>query len=445
MQVWINHMKQVSAHKTVFAIALPMILSNIAAPLLGLVDTAIIGHLPESKYLTAVAIGAMVVSMLYLMAMFLRMSTTGLIAQAYGANNKEQLQSTFYDASIFALVIGVGIILLIPMVLPVMWWVLEADLEIQALTNRYVSIRLFSAPAALFTLVGFGVLIGLQKAKQAMWLAIITNVLNLAGNLILIIGLKLDVTGAAISSLIAEWVTAWVTLKLVIQALGLSWRQRPTLDTERLKKLFILNQDIFIRSLLLHACMAAVTVRASYEGDVIVAANAVLLQFLTLISLGLDGIAYAVEALVGEAKGKRDSRQAHQWFYLCLFWSCFFAVGYSLIFWLWGERGIALMTDLPDVIEAATQYLGWVVLLPLLAHWSYLFDGLFIGLSESALMRNTMAIAALVFYVPSLWLTLSWGNDGLWFALCCFMFGRGVGQVYFIWKKRLLYVHLETA
>ncbi|HLV48071.1 MAG TPA: MATE family efflux transporter [Aliidiomarina sp.] len=427
-----------SHHKTMFAIALPMVISNIAAPLLGLVDTAIIGHLPDAIYLSAVALGAMVVSFIYLLAVFLRMSTTGLIAQAFGANDVAAQRRIFFDASLFALVIGVVVLLLSPLALQLVWQLIDANGELKQLTERYIQIRFLGAPAAMLTLVMLGVLLGLQRAKHAMVLVITTNAINVVGDVILIIGLDMNVTGAAIATVVAEWVSAIFGVYLVSKHLRLRRSLLPKASIRRLQAMFSLNRDIFIRSILLHACMAMMTAWASYQGQIYVAANAVLLQFLTLISLGLDGVAYAAEALIGEAKGKKDEYSAHVWLRVCLLWSGIFAMGYAVVFGLFGEQIIYLITNIPEVVATAVEYLPWVIALPLLAHWSYLFDGVFIGVSASKAMRNTMAMAAFGVYLPVWWFTKDLGNHGLWLALSCFMVARGVAQAWVLKRHRLL-------
>lgn len=415
-----------------------MVASNIAAPLLGLVDTAIIGHLADAIYLSAVALGAMVVGFIYLLAVFLRMSTTGLVAQAFGAQDIRAQAQVFTDAAFMAVILGALLLALSPFVLPLLWHLIDASAELQQLTARYIQIRFFGAPAALFTLVVFGVLLGIQQARQAMVLVLMMNLVNLLGSIVFILGLQLDVTGAALSTVIAEWLTAGLGFYFIRKHLDMKQVTGLGFSAKRLTSLLHLNRDLFIRSVLLHACMAMMTLWASYQGQIYVAANAVLLQFLTLISLGLDGIAYAAEALIGQAKGQKNEQAARVWLRVCLFWSTIFACVYALIFAVLGQYIIQLITNIPDVINTASVYLPWVIVLPLLAHWSYLFDGVFIAVSASKAMRNTMAIAALGVYLPLWWLSRDLGNHGLWLALSGFMLARGIGQAWVLKHQRLL-------
>ena len=408
-----------------------MIISNIAAPLLGLVDTAIIGHLPQSIYLSAVALGAMVVSFIYLLAIFLRMTTTAEIAQAFGANNHRSQQQVVVHALVLALILGTLLVVLSPVILHAAWWVIAPSEALQAHATTYIGIRLWAAPAALINLLVLGTLLGRQQSRLAMTLVIFTNAVNVVGDVILILGLGMNVAGAAWASVIAEVSTALLGLWFIrdtIPKLTL-WRIAPSY----LKRFAAMNRDVFIRSLLLQLCMATMTGYAARFGVVVVAANAVLMQFLMLISLGLDGIAYAVEALLGAARGRRDETKIRYWMHLTLLWSLIFSVVYSCIFWLAGEWIIRLLTDLPDVIDVSLKYLPWLVALPLLGHWSYYYDGVFIGLGLTRAMRDTMAISVIAVFAP-VWLLSQRllsdenANHGLWLALSLFLLARGVTQ-----------------
>ncbi|RUO71186.1 MATE family efflux transporter [Pseudidiomarina salinarum] len=414
----------------IFAIALPMIISNIAAPLLGLVDTAIIGHLERPIYLSAVALGAMVVSFIYLLTVFLRMTTTGDIARAFGAEDIRRQQQTVVHGLWFAVGLGLVIMVAAPGVISLAWWLIEPQPELAQLSAKYIDIRLWAAPAALINLVVLGVLLGRQQSRQAMLLVIFTNAVNVVADVILVVILDFNVAGAAWASVIAEVSTAMLGLYLIRTLLaGSNWG----IKWPGMQRFLGMNRDVFIRSLLLQLCIATMTGYAARYGVVVVAANAILMQFLMLISLGLDGIAYAVEALTGAAIGRKRAAEVRYWMRLTLIWSIIFAVGYSLVFLLFGSSIVRLLTDLPAVISAAESYLPWLIALPLLAHWSYYFDGVYIGLGLTRAMRDTMAISALAVFVP-VWQVSQWlltndnANHGLWLALSLFLFARGVSQ-----------------
>ncbi|WP_241967837.1 MATE family efflux transporter [Pseudidiomarina homiensis] len=427
------------AHQKIFAIALPMIISNIAAPLLGLVDTAIIGHLPDSIYLSAVALGAMIVSFIFLLAVFLRMTTTGEIARAFGRKDVAQQRQISMHALSFALLLGLLIILAKPWLLDLAFWLVQPSTQLRDYATEYISIRLWAAPAALINLVVLGILLGRQQSRQAMLLVIFTNAVNVVADVILIIGLGLNVEGAAWASVAAEVSTAALGLFMLRQLLQLkkSWQ----LQTAYFARFFGMNRDVFIRSLVLQLCMATMTGYAARFGDLYVAVNTVLMQFLMLISLGLDGIAYAVEALAGAAVGRRRKAEVNYWLRLTLIWSVIFACLYSITFALSGAAIIGALTDLPDVINTAHRYLPWIVVLPLLGHWSYYFDGVYIGLGWTHAMRDTMLISAIGVFVPAWWLgqnllTKENANHGLWLALSAFLLARGVSQWLFLLARR---------
>ena len=417
-----------------------MIVSNIAAPMLGLVDTAIIGHLPNSIYLSAVALGAMVVSFIYLLAVFLRMTTTAEMAAAFGADDRRAQRSITYHALIIALLLGGVIIALRPWLTEFAWWLIEPQANLLTLASDYIEIRLWAAPAALINLVILGVILARQRARQAMFLVIFTNAVNVIADIIFIIGLDLNVAGAAYASVLAEISTAMLGLWLIRQQLPR--RSELRLEQAHLTRFIGMNRDVFIRSLALQLCMATMTGYAVAFGTVVVAANAVLMQFLMLISLGLDGVAYAVEALVGAARGKQSRQLERHWMRLTLIWSLLFACCYSLIFWWAGDWIIAQITDLTDVRAVAQQFLPWLYLLPLLAHWSYFYDGVYIGLGWTTGMRNTMLFSALFGFVPvvllsQMLLTEKNANHGLWLALVCFLSTRGLSQ-WWLLRRRLL-------
>ena len=420
-------------HRHVFAIALPMIVSNIAAPLLGLVDTAIIGHLPDAIYLSAVAVGAMVVSFIYLLAVFLRMATTGYIAQSYGAKDLSAQRQHFNNGVIIAVILGLVIAFASPWINDAAMWVVAPSAELEPYAREYISIRLWSAPAALMTLVALGVLLGRQNSRKAMLLVIITNAVNVVMDIVLIIGLDLNVKGAAWASLIAEWITALIGFYWTARALQWSLPHF-VVNGQALRRFLGVNGNIFVRSLVLQLCMATMTGYATRYGSTLVAVNAVLMQFLMLISLGLDGIAYAVEALAGAAKGQKKPDKIRYWCKITLLWSALFAVSYTLVFAIAGEQIVRLITDIPEVVNTAMNYLPWIILMPIIAHWSYWFDGVFIGLSMSKGMRNTMLLSALIGFVPLWWLGLPLENHGLWLALSGFLLMRGVTQAIWLWR-----------
>lgn len=295
-------------HRQVLALAIPMVLSNITVPLLGLVDAAVIGHLEHAWYLGGVALGSTMISVTFWLLGFLRMSTTGLAAQSYGGEDKKQLALVFMQGSLMALLFAfVFLIVHSPLADLIFGWS-DASAEVKHYGMQYFSIRVWSAPAALMNFVLLGWLLGTQNSKAPMWMVIITNVTNIALDLLFVMGLGWKVEGAALASVIADYsgmafglVCVWKTW----QARQLPSPKQLLADTQHgLGRFVKLNRDIFLRSLCLQAAFSFMTFQGASFGDDVVAANAVLMSFLMMISYGMDGFAYAMEAMVGKAIGK---------------------------------------------------------------------------------------------------------------------------------------------
>ncbi|CAG9295488.1 MATE family efflux transporter DinF [Celerinatantimonas diazotrophica] len=430
--------------KAIFAIAIPMILSNITVPLLGLVDTAVVGHLSHSYYLGGVAVGATIISFLFWMAGFLRMSTTGTVAQAIGRNdNAHAIQTWRHSACMGLLIAAVLIVCQYPI------WLFAAKLagadpKVAEYAHVYYLIRIWGAPAALLNYATLGCLLGMKRAKIPMFLLIVTNVVNIALDLVLVMGLQLNVAGAASASLIADYTGALLGLWLLHRA----WRNRGEsllpnhwlgfLRWSQFNELLRLNRDIFLRTLSLQICFSFITFEGAKLGTVIVATNAVLMNFMMFASYALDGLAYAVEALAGDAVGRKDRQQFNQSVFATLSVALLISIAFAIIYQIFGEQIVALLTSIDAIRQSADKYLPWLVFMPIVAVWSYIFDGVYVALTKGNVMRNGMIISTFVIFFPVWWLTRSFGNHGLWFALCCFMLARGVTLIahYWFYNKR---------
>ncbi|MFM2481789.1 MATE family efflux transporter [Celerinatantimonas sp. YJH-8] len=425
-------MSAMLSYRAIFSIAIPMILSNVTVPLLGLVDTAVIGHLPYSYYLGGVAIGSTVVSFIFWLSGFLRMSTTGVVAQAMGRADYQQAVDTWRQSALLGW--GIAIVLIV-----LQWpiWQLaallsDADGQVTYYAHIYYQIRIWGAPAALMHYATLGCLLGMKRAKAPMTLLIWMNVINISLDLIFVMGFHWGVAGAAGASLIADYAGAIGGVWLLWRAwkhLGVSLLpQSKTLQVHwhKLWHLLRLNRDIFLRTLALQLCFGFITFEGAKLGTLIVAANAVLMNFMVFTSYALDGFAYAVEALAGHAMGQQNRAQLEQ----CVRRTCKVAVGvslgFSLIYWGAGKSIIAGLTSIELIREQAADYLPWLVIMPVIAVSSYIFDGVYIAVTQGRIMRNGMLVSAFVVFFPVWWLTRSWGNHGLWFALSCFMLARGV-------------------
>jgi len=428
--------KPVSLNRNILQLALPMIISNITVPLLGMVDTAVIGHLDDASYLGGVALGAMCIMLLYWLAGFLRMSTTGLAAQAFGCQRQAELDGVLLRGALLAVLIGLLLILLQQPL-----WLLAARLAdgsdaVLAQARNYFAIRIWGAPAALTNLVLFGWLIGVQRSRAVMWLVVLNNSVNIVLDLLLVVGFGLGVSGVAWATLIAEYLTLTVGLLLIANPSLL----RSLLDWQHwcqaaaFKRLLSINLDILLRSLLLQLCLATMTLKATAYGDQVIAANAVLMNFLLFASYGLDGIAYAAESLAGSSLGSQRYNRLAMVIRLTFRWSLLFGLGFSAAFWLVGEQIVQLLTSIPEVRATALRYIGYLMLLPLVAFAAFLFDGIFVGLTWSRQMRHTMAIAALLVFIPLVLLLQPMQNHGLWIALLAMFSARGLTQGMLLWR-----------
>lgn len=427
-----------------FALAIPMILSNITVPLLGLVDTGVIGHLPEAYYLGATAIGSMIITVITWLCGFLRMSTSGLSAQAYGKSDNRLALIVLSRGLLVAF--GLGILLIIVQVPYIngALWLSGGSEQVTHFAKIYSDIRIWGLPAALANLVILGWLLGMHKAKYAMWLLIITNLINLTLDIVFVIGFNWKITGVASATLIAEYSGLAVGLMLTFKTLNYSIfklkQQLQSIAEQLLNKgdfmpYLKLNRDIVIRTLCLELCFVFITFQGARLGDTVVAANAILMNFILLISFGLDGIAYAAEARVGRAKGIASKVAMQLAVNTALIYNGAFAILYSLFFYLFGQQFIGLLSDIPQVVAYSIEFLPWIIFLPIVACWCYLFDGIYIGLTQASTMRNSMLISTFACFFPVWFLLKDFGNHALWGALLIFMASRGITLMWHYYKN----------
>lgn len=417
-------------------LGLPMILSNITVPLLGLVDTAVIGHLDSPVYLGGVAIGVTTTSFVFMLLLFLRMSTTGFTAQAFGARDPQALARALTQPLIMALLAGVLFILLRDPISILAGRLAGGNPQVLEQAALFIHIRWLSAPAMLANMVILGWLLGVQYARAPVVLLVIGNSVNILLDLWLVLGLKWGVAGAATATALAEYVTLAVGLAMVwrvVKIRGITMTMLKQSWRGDISRLLRLNRDIMLRSLLLQLCFASLTLIGARLGPDIVAANAVLLMFITFTAYALDGFAYAVEAVSGEAYGARDSGKLLAVWHAACRQAGLVALTFALIYAVSGESIVEMLTSLDSLRQQVDRYLLWQITLPLAGVWCYLLDGLFIGATRGREMRNSMAVAALGYFLTLL--TLPWlGNHGLWLAITVFLALRGI-SLWFIWQK----------
>jgi len=420
----------------VWALAAPMMLCNMSVPLVTLVDSAVVGHLPHAQQLGAVAIGGSLYTLLVWAMGFLRMGASGFSAQASGSGDGALLRQILLQglllAGSFALLLGLLSLAFTDMALGLM----NPTAELDQLTRSYFHMRLFGLPAALANYALVGWLLGTQNARAPMAILLTTNLLNVPLTLLFVLGFDWGVVGAAQASILAEWSGALLGLFLARRALRrfpgqINW---PALRRWcNWQPLLAVNRDIFIRTLALELVFFLITVQGTRLGVATLAANALLLNGLLLTAHALDGLANAVEALCGHAIGARDKLALRRSLVVAGGWSLLFSLGFALLFWLGGQSFINMQSDITDVRTVAYTYLPYLALLPLLSVWSYLLDGLFIGATRAREMRDAMLLAVGL-CVPLAWALKGYGNHGLWIALLTFMLVRSLILGAYAWR-----------
>ena len=438
-------------HTRVWSLSWPMILANLAIPLVSAVDTAVMGRLPDARYLGAVALGAAVMNALYWMVGFLRMSATGLTAQALGAGDRCELGAVALRGAAVAVVLGALLVIGQVPLKELALWLFQASDEVEALAGGYLGIRIWGAPALLLYLVALGVLFGLQRMRAALAISLALNLTNAGLDLLFVVGFGWGVNGVAAGTVISEWLAASMGLIAANRALAQQGRQWPdahrTFNRLDLSRLFNISANLVVRTFMVQLPFFLVTALGASLGDAVLAANAVLLLFLHFTAYGLDGFAHAAETLAGYAYGKRDPRALRQASGYSAVWAGLVACLFCACYWFLGEWLIGLATVLPDVRTAAAAYLPWLAALPLVCVWAFMLDGIFIGATRTAEMRNAMFIATAI-YLLCLWLSFPpLGNHGVWLSMLAFMAARSLalGMMYPGLERLLRPAKLQTA
>ncbi len=415
-------------HRRVLRIALPIMLANMTVPLLGAVDTGVVGQIPDAAPIAAVGVGAVVLSAIYWIFGFLRMGTAGLTAQAAGAGQSGEVAALLMRSLLIGFTGGLVLMLLQVPIYSAAFAVSPASEEVEGLARGYMQIRIWSAPAAIAIYGINGWLIAQERTRAVLLLQLWMNGLNVVLDLWFVLGLGLGVEGVALATFLAEWSGLAFGLWLCRAAFRQSaWRDWPRVfDRIRLKRMAVVNSDILIRSLLLQAIFVSFLLLGGRFGDVTLAANQVLLQFVHITGYALDGFAFAAEALVGQAFGAGAVARLRRSALLTTIWGGVVALVMMAGFWWLGPWIIDLMAKDTAVQETARLYLPWMVAMPLLLLGLVMFDGIFIGATRSADMRNMMAVSTAIYFI-AVWLLMDpLGNHGLWLALGIANVARGV-------------------
>ncbi|MDW3204516.1 MAG: MATE family efflux transporter [Alphaproteobacteria bacterium] len=420
----------VNWNRRLLALTGPIVVANLSVPLPGLVDTAVMGHQPEAAGLAAVGLGAMIFATLFFTFGFLRMSTVGLTAQADGAGNARDVRAVLYRGGALALIISAALLLAHQPLGRFAFGLTEAAPRVIELGLNYYDIRVWGAPAALLNMAILGWLFGLGHMRAPVVLQVVTNLVNVALDFLFVFGFDWGIEGVAAATVVAEWTGALLGLAIVARRLRPYGGLRPPpgalTDLKGMQRMLGVNRDIFIRTLCLLIAFAHFKFEGATLGTTVLAANIVLLTFLDISSYGLDAFANAAEILVGKAVGRRDAAAFRKVVRLAHLWGFAIAGISSVIFYVGGGWIVGLLTDQPEVLDQADTFLIWAAILPLTAVWAFVIDGIFIGATWSAALRNGM-IAAIAVYFTLQWLLVpAYGNEGLWLALHIFLVARGM-------------------
>ena len=431
-------------NREILRISIPSIVTNITVPLLGMVDVAIVGHIGNASYIAAIALATMVFNLIYWNFGFLRAGTTGLTAQAYGAGDKEEYLNVLVRGIVIALTVAVLLLLLqYPIALLCKRFIRSSPATIELMLT-YFYIRIWAAPATISLYVLKGWFLGMQNASAPMWVATILNLVNIVFSLLFVYVFDAGIAGVAWGSVVAQYSGLLLAVAIWIRRYRHLWhdiRWRAALEFRKMIRFFKVNADIFLRSLCLIAVFTFIPYISADMGEEILAANTLLMQLFTLTSYVMDGFAYAGESLVGKYVGARNSEFLHKVVRALVWWGVALAVFFTLLFLVGGEQLLRILAKDEVVIGTAMQYMFWTYLLPFTGFAAFIYDGIYIGATASAAMRNVMFVATAVFFALYYALVARWGNHALWFAFIFFLIFRGGLMI--LGEKRFVFGSVE--
>ncbi|WVE38653.1 MATE family efflux transporter [Priestia megaterium] len=414
-------------HRTYLTLAIPLTISTMTTPLLGAVDTAVVGQLPAPAYIGGVAVGTLIFNTLYWVFGFLRVSTSAFAAQANGASDPDQGVLALSRPFLLAVIVGLLFILLQWPIEHAALLVISPDADVSRFAVEYFRIRIWGAPFTLMNYVILGWLMGMAKIKESLCLQILTNVLNMFLAILFVHVFSFDVQGVATATLIAE-VTAFILgVFIILKASPFKWKMpsiQVLMDTNSMKRMFNVNKDLFIRTICLLVVINMFTAKGASFGTEFLAANAVLFQIHYIMAYFFDGFANASSILVGKAVGSNDKELYKKILTLSRQWSVITAVTIASLYALFQEQVIGLFTNLPDVIELSLTYGVWLIVYPFVACFGLVLYGVFTGATEIAPVRNSMIYAMIVYIIIQITATPIWHNHGLWLAFIIYTVGR---------------------
>ena len=422
--------------KQIFLLSIPVFFSNIAIPLVGMVDTGLMGNLGETKYLAATSVATSVMTMIIWSFGFLRMGTVGIVAQAFGRSDYREIVKTLLRNFVIALIVAFIILIFIPLIKSAINHFFSTSNDTEVLINTYLNVRVFSVPAELVIYILIGFYLGIQKTKISSLLIIIMSILNIIFSSLFVLSFDLNVFGVALGTLIASYLTVTIFLIFTYNYIIKKFKVKPKFDNliirSKLLKLFNINLDIFIRTLFLTFSFLWISYLGAKIGEDYLAVNTILLQFIILAAFFLDAYAFSTEGVVGFAIGRRNEKSFLTVVKNSMQLSFITAVIISLFYLIFFKEIIYIITDIEILRFISFQHILWVIIIPPVACFCYQLDGIFIGASQTKEIRNAMIVSVLGYIGVSILLTRYLGNHGIWFSLLLFMIFRAATlQFYF--------------
>ncbi len=421
--------------KKIFLLSIPIFFSNLATPLVGIVDTGLMGNLGQTKFLAATSIATSVMTMIIWSFGFLRMGTVGLVAQSFGRGEFREIVRTILRNLLLAVFISLIIIILKPLIVSLISNFFPTSTETQNLINTYISIRIFSVPAELIIYILIGFYLGIQKTNISSLLVITLSVLNVLFSSFFVLSLGLEVPGVALGTLIASLITVTIfltyTYRYIIKKFQIIPKFEKIFEPKKIIKLFNVNLDIFIRTLFLTFSFLWITFLGSKMGEDYLAVNTILMQFIILSAFFLDAYAFSTEGIIGFSLGRRNKKSFLSIVNNSIQISFFTALIISIVYIVFSKQIINIITDIEILRFIAYKHLIWIILIPPIASFCYQLDGIFIGTSQTKEIRNGTIISVASFIITSIYLTKYFGNHGLWFSLLLFMVFRSLALKYF--------------
>ena len=426
--------------KQIILLSIPVFFSNLALPLVGMVDTGLMGNLGETKYLAATSIATAVMTMIIWSFGFLRMVTVGIVSQAYGRGDYREIVKTLLRNFLLAMIISLVIIILKPLINNSIHHFFNTSQEIQELINTYINVRVFSVPAELLIYILVGFYLGIQKTKISSLIIVVLSILNIVLSSLFVLSYDLNIFGVVLGTLIASYITVIIFILFTNSFIKKKFKIIPKFEKiivkSKLLKLFNINFDIFIRTLFLTFSFLWVTYLGSKLGEDYLAVNAILIQFIILSAFFLDAYAFSTEGMVGYAIGKKNKISFLSVVKNSIQISFFTALIISVLYLFLFKDIINIITDIEILRFISYKYILWIIIIPPVASFCYQLDGIFIGASQTQEIRNAMIVSVLTFIGISIYLTRIFDNHGIWFSLALFMVLRSL-TLQFYFKKIL--------